>query len=131
MKANSNYSMILAGGIALLGSSLSARAGDLGGGVGSFASGSAGDAAGVIEFCLKNNYLSGDAAASMEDKLIGKAGIGGSKESKDDGGFGDGAKGLLKTGDGKSVDLAGMGNLKKSMTKKACDSVLDNAKSLL
>lgn len=94
----------------------------------SLASGSAGNAAGVIEFCIKNNYLGGDAAASMKDKLMGKVGGG---NSGDDGGYGDGAKGLVKTGDGKSVDLAGMGKLKSSVTKKACAAVLDHAKSLL
>jgi hypothetical protein len=131
MKAKSLFSMFLGSTVMFFGAAQAGGLGDLaGGGAGSFASGSAGNAAGVIEFCVKNNYLSGDAAGSMKDKLMGKAGIG-KPETTDDGGFGDGAKGLLKTGDGKSVDLAGMGGLKKSMTKKACDSVLDNAKSLL
>lgn len=131
MQANSVYAAILCSAL-LAATAQAGGLGDLaGGGMGSFASGSAGNAAGVIEYCVKNNYLGGDAASSMKDKLMGKAGLGGGKETKDDGGFGDGAKGLLKTGDGKSIDLAGMGGLKKSMTKKACDSVLDNAKSLL
>ena len=43
----------------------------------------------------------------------------------------DGAKGLLKTGDGKSVDLGQIGSIKESATKKACKSVLDHAKSFL
>lgn len=95
----------------------------------SLASGSAGNAAGVIEFCIKNNYLSGDAASSMKDKLMGK--VGGGSDSGDDGGYADGAKGLVKTGGGKSVDIAGMGKLKSSVTKKACGAVLDHAQSLL
>lgn len=111
MKANSVYAVIFRGGLTLL-LAATTQAGDLGGlaggGMGSFASGSAGNAAGVIEYCIKNNYLSGDAAASMKDKLMGKAGIGGGEKKDDDGGFGDGAKGLLKTSDGKSIDLAGM-----------------------
>ncbi len=50
--------------------------------------------------------------------------------------YADGAKGLVKTGDGKSIDLGSLGGgqlggLKDSLTKKACASVLDHAKSLL
>jgi hypothetical protein len=116
--------------------------GDLAGGadLSSLASGSAGNAAGVIEYCMKNNYLGGDAASSMKDKLMGKVG-GDSKDAASDEGFVDGAKGLVKTKDGKSVDLANLGgsmggmsgvsDMKSKATKKACSTVLDHAKSLL
>lgn len=96
----------------------------------SAASGSLGNAAGIVEFCFKNNYLSGDAASSVKDQLMGKLG-GESESDKDKSDYADGAKGLLKTGDGGSFDLAKMGDLKKSVTKKACSSVLDHAKSFL
>jgi hypothetical protein len=96
----------------------------------SLASGSAGNAAGVVEFCVKNNYLDGDAASSVKDKLMGKLGAGDSSDA-DKADYADGAKGLVKTGDGNSVDLAKVGGLKESLTKKACASVLDHAKSLL
>ena len=123
---------LAAAGIALAGTS---NAGGLGGLVGgtdlsSAASGNLGNAAGIVEFCIKNNYLSGDAASSMKDKLMGKLG-GDSESDTDKAGYADGAKGLLKTGDGGSFDLAQMGGLKKSVTKKACSSVLDHAKSFL
>jgi hypothetical protein len=132
-KANS----IILGAISLFGFSAAVTAGGLGdmaggGSMSSLASGSAGNAAGVIEFCIKNNYLSGDAASGMKDKLMGK--VGGGADSSDDGGYGDGAKGLVKSSDGKSVDLAnlgGMGGMKAKMTKQACGAVLDHAKSLL
>jgi hypothetical protein len=84
----------------------------------------------VIEFCLRNNYLSGDAASSMKDKPMGK--MGGSKGSQqDEAGYTDGAAGLLATGDGRKIDLAKMGGLKESLTKKACESVLEHAGSML
>jgi hypothetical protein len=96
----------------------------------SLTSGSTGNVAGIVEFCIKNNYLGGDAAGSVKDQLLGK--LGGSDESETDrAGYADGAKGLLKTSDGKSVDLADMGGLKGKMTEKVCSSVLDQAKSLL
>jgi len=126
---------LAAAGIALAGTSSAGGLGGLGGLAGggdlsSAASGSLGNAAGIVEFCFKNNYLSGDAASSVKDQLMGKLG-GDSESDKDKSDYADGAKGLLKTGDGNSVDLAQMGNLKKSVTKKACSSVLDHAKSFL
>jgi len=128
----------------LLGSALCATAfagglGNLGGLAGgdmsSLASGSAGNAAGIIEYCVKNNYLGGDAVSSMKDKLLGKAGLG--TDDKDQG-FSDGENGLVQTSDGKSIDLGklggdmgGIGDMKAKLTKKACGAVLDHAKSLL
>ncbi len=100
------------------------------GGGGDLASGSAGNAAGVVEYCIKNNFLSGDAASSMKDKLMGKIG-GDNKSEQDKAGYSDGAPGMLTTGDGQKIDLAKMGGLEKSITKKACASVLDHAKSML
>ena len=91
------------------------------------ASGSAGNAAGVVEYCMKNNFLGGD-AGGIKDQLMGKVTGGGETEKND---YADGAKGLLKTGDGKSVDIGQLGSMKESVTKKACKSVLDNAKSFL
>lgn len=138
MKSTTTLSMLLGAGIAMLGVCAPLGAQDLGalkglaggGDLSSMASGSAGNAAGVIGFCMKNNYLGGDAASSVKDKLMGK--LGGDDESEQDkADYADGAKGLLKTGDGKSLDLAQAGGLKKSLTKKVCASVLDHAKSLL
>ena len=40
--------------------------------LGQLGAGSAGNAAGVIEFCIRNNYLSGASAASVKDRLLGK-----------------------------------------------------------
>ena len=138
MTSIKKFSMTLGGSLLLLGLAGGASAQDLGalkGGAGgdmsSMAAGSAGNAAGIIEFCVKNNYLSGDAASSMKDKLMGKMGGGTDESAQDKTDFSSGAAGMLKTGDGKSVDLAQMGSLKKSVTKKACASVLEHAKSLL
>ncbi|HEY0231539.1 MAG TPA: DUF2501 domain-containing protein [Dokdonella sp.] len=143
MKSTHALSMLLGGSIALLGFFDSATAQDLGalkdaaGGTdfSSLASGSAGNAAGVVEFCVKNNFLGGDAASSVKDKLMGKV-TGSDATDTDKADYADGAKGLVKTGDGKSVDLGNLGGgqmagLKDSITKKACASVLDHAKSFL
>lgn len=106
----------------------------------SLAAGSAGNAAGVIEYCVRNNYLGGDAAGSLKDKLLGKV-TGSDATETDKSDYADGAKGLVKTGDGNSVDLGKLGGdkiggdklggMKDKLTKKACSSVLDHAKSFL
>ncbi len=94
---------------------------------GSMASGSLGNAAGVLEFCVKNNYLSGNGVTAVKDQLMGKI-PGGQPAS--DAGYVDGAKGILTSSDGKKMDLTG-GGLKAELTKKACDFVLNQAKSML
>ena len=95
--------------------------------LGSMASGSLGNAAGVLEYCLKNNYLSGDAASSVKDQLMGK--IPGGKPASD-AGYVDGSQGILTGSDGKKMDLTG-GGLKQELTKRACDFVLKQGKSMI
>lgn len=82
-----------------------------------------GNAAGVLQYCIKNNYLGGD-AASVKDKLLAK--ITGQKQQET--GFANGAKGLLKGGNGKSLNFK---MLSSKVKEKACDYVLKNATSLI
>jgi hypothetical protein len=106
--------------------------------VSSLASGSAGNAAGVIEYCMKNNFLGGD-AAGVKDQLVGK--LGGEDKAKADPGYTEGLKGMVAGGDGKGTDLSSLGggdatggalgDMKGKLTEQACSAVLDNAKSLL
>ncbi len=91
---------------------------------------SAGNAAGVLEFCMKNNYLAGGDAQAMKDQLLGKIGGGSTQKAKSDSGYLAGLQGMLNGSDGKSVDLSG-GGLKEELTRKACDQVLKHAKSFL
>ena len=86
--------------------------------------------AGVLQFCIKNNYLSGGGARSVGSSLLSKVGGG-----HGDSGFASGASGALQTGHGSTFDLAGGGGggggLKAQATHKVCDLVLQHAKSLL
>ena len=82
-----------------------------------------GNAAGVLQYCVKNNYLGSD-AASVKDKLLSK--ITGQKQQQT--GYANGAKGLLQGGDGKSLNLKAVSGKLKT---KACDYVLKNASSLV
>ena len=99
-----------------------------GGALSSLSSGSTGNIAGVLQFCIKNNYLSGNGVSSVKDKILGK--IPGN-QPKSDPGYLDGAKGILDGGDGKKLSLGGEGGLKAQVTKKVCDQVLSQGKSLL
>jgi hypothetical protein len=95
----------------------------------SLSSGSAGNAAGILQFCIGNNYLTGNAATSMKDRLVSK--IGGADAAQQDTGYTSGTQGNLIGRDGKSLDIAKMGSLESNLTQKACSAVLDHASSLL
>lgn len=110
--------------------SVKGQMGGLGGGdLSSLSAGSAGNAAGVLQFCIKNNYLNGGDAAAVKDKLMEKL-PGGSSKAESDSGYTSGVQGILKGSDGKSMDLSG-GGLKKEITRQACDQVLKQGKSFL
>lgn len=142
MKTHRFTSTVLAGGLALLACSGLATAQDLGslksmvGGGSSFTSGSTGNVAGIIGYCVKNNYLGGTDASSVQSKLLGK--LGGEQQAQGDSGYQAGLKGMLLGKSGQSTNLAesgggmaGMGDMKSKMTQKACGMVLKQGKSLL
>jgi|ERR1700688_2151023 hypothetical protein len=109
-------------GLSSLGSMGSALTGQ------SMTSGSTSNVAGVLQFCIKNNYLSGNGASSVKDSLMSK--LGGTSAASSDSGYTDGANGLLKSGNGQQLDLSG-GGLKQQVTKQVCDKILSQGKSLL
>ena len=90
----------------------------------SMGQGTIGNAAGVLQYCVKNNYLSADAAGGVKDKLMGM--ITGQKQQQT--GYANGAQGMLMGDDGKSLNLKGISGKLKT---KACDYVLKNASSLV
>ncbi|OAK58941.1 hypothetical protein A3K87_26760 [Variovorax paradoxus] len=105
------------------GSSLGGLGSNLGFKMPAIGSSTIGNAAGVLQYCVKNNYLGGD-AASVKDKLLAK--ITGQKPQET--GFANGAKGLLKGGDGQTLNFK---ILSSKLKTKACDYVLKNATSLI
>lgn len=88
-------------------------------------SASAGNVAGVLTFCMKNNYLGNNGVAGIKDKLLGK--LGGQKEAVVDPGYADGVKGIIGGGNNK-LDLS---NMRQQITDKACEKVLEYGKSML
>jgi len=92
------------------------------------ASGSMGNVAGLLQYCIGNNYLSREGAGSVKDQLMGKLPGGSPTQDK---GYQEGMKGLLRGSNGNAMDLSGGGGLKAEITKKACDTILAQAKSFL
>ena len=112
---------------------LGSLGGKLGGGMlpGGGSSGSMGNVAGILQYCVKNNYLGGDSGASgIAGKLLGKT-QGGSSNSD----YLSGAKGILHGSNGQTTDLNSVGggnsDLKSKLTTKACGVVLNQGKSFL
>ena len=82
--------------------------------------------AGVLQYCVRNNYVSGTSASSVKDSLVSKVtGPGRAPDSQ----FRQGSSGVLDTGNGSNFSLGG--GIKKQVTKKVCDLALSHAKSLL
>lgn len=93
------------------------------------ASGTASNAAGVITYCMKNNYLNPNKATQVKDQLLGKLGLGTQKqEAPKDQGYLNGLGGMITGSNGQTFS---MDKLKGDLKEKACDFVLDNAQSLL
>jgi hypothetical protein len=100
---------------------LSALGGLLGGALPNIASVGAGNAAGVLSYCVKNKLVNATSATSILGKLTGKPGV---KESS---GFKLGQTGTIQT-DRSALSLDGF---KAKAKTKACDLVLNHASGLL
>ncbi|RUL61538.1 DUF2501 domain-containing protein [Dyella dinghuensis] len=100
----------------------------------SMQSGSMGNVAGLLQYCVKNNYLGGASGASgIQSQLLGKMHGQSSTPPTSDPGYTSGANGILQGGNGKTMDLSSVGggssDMKSKITTKVCDSVLKQGKS--
>ena len=106
------------------------------GSLSSITSGSTGNVAGIIEYCMKNNYLNADNASSVgnassvRNQLMGRMTGGGNQSAESNPDYISGAKGIVTSSGGQSVDLS-MAGLKDKAVKKVCEKILDQGKSLL
>ncbi|WP_243040477.1 DUF2501 domain-containing protein [Dyella sedimenti] len=124
-------------------------------GGGSMTSGSMGNVAGLLEYCVKNNYLGGNSgAAGIKDQLLGKMGGGsssdgsgrgssgagdmlgeltgnkhksssGSGNPSSDPGYLNGAKGILQGSNGQTMDLNSLGGGSSDVKSKLTTKVCD------
>ena len=114
------------------GMSLSSLSGLMEGGDKALSSGTMTNAAGILQYCVKNNILSGNVTETVKSKLSDKLGVtgAGNAGSKD---YQQGVSGLLNTGEGKKLDLNNLGSspMTETIKKKACDLVLEQGKSFI
>ena len=87
-------------------------------------SGMASNAAGVIQYCIKNNYLNADAAGGIKNRLLSAL----TGQPAQDPGYQQGEQGLLSGNNGQSFNL---NSVTDKLKTKACDFVLDHAKSMI
>jgi hypothetical protein len=81
--------------------------------------------AGVLQYCMQNQYIAGGSATAIKDALMSRVIGAGPANSQ----FNAGTNGML-VGGGGSLSLDG-GGTKEQMTKKVCELVLQHARSLL
>lgn len=88
--------------------------------------------AGLLQYCVQNNYLdgsSGNAASSVKQSLLSKF-TGSAADPTANANFTSGSNGVLDTGNGQSTTLGGTG-IKAQVTQKVCSEVLSHGKSML
>ena len=103
--------------------------GAAGGGVPSVGAASLGNIAGVLQYCISNNYFGGNAgaAAPVQQSLLGK--LGGAGQAAGNSDYTSGASGLLQTGGGQTTSLGS--SLLAPLAQQVCSMVLQRAQSLL
>lgn len=120
------------GGDSSGGMSLSSLTGLLNGGDKALSSSSMTNAAGILQYCVKNNVLSANGAEGVKDQLLSKLDITSTENAKSQD-YQQGLGGLLQTGEGKSLDLNSLGTsqITEKVKQKACDLVLKQGKSFI
>lgn len=114
------------------GNSLGALTGLLNGGSQSLSAGTMTNAAGVLEYCVKNNIVDNN-VSSVKDKLLGKLGLADTQKQQETTDYKQGLMGLLNTGNNQQVNLKALGEtpMGKKVKTKACDLVLKQGKQFI
>ncbi|AHM75926.1 DUF2501 domain-containing protein [Yersinia hibernica] len=113
-------------------SSLSSLTGLLNGGDKALSASTMTNAAGILQYCVQNNVLSANGTTAIKDQLMSKLGITSTENAKSQD-YQEGLGGLLKTGDGKNLNLNDLGSeqITEKIKTKACDLVLKQGQSFL
>lgn len=93
--------------------------------------GSAGNVAGVLQYCIQNNYVNRakDRANSLKEGLLNVAGLQNNPAPQtSNSNYANGLAGILVGGEGEQFDF---GKIQANLKEKACDYVLEQAPSLL
>lgn len=97
------------------------------------AAGTASNAAGVLTYCVKNNYLNPDKAGAVANQLLTSLGLttaqsAAAPATTQDQGYLNGVAGMIVSPTG---ELFSLDAIKGNVKDKACEFVLNNAKSFL
>lgn len=113
-------------------SSLASLSGLLNGGDKTLSSSSMTNAAGVLQYCVKNNLLSASGTSALKDQLLGKLGITSTADAKSQD-YQEGLGGLLTTSKSGQLNLNDLSNsqLGHKVKTKACDIVLKQSKNFI
>ncbi|HVY14760.1 MAG TPA: DUF2501 domain-containing protein [Rhodopila sp.] len=85
-----------------------------------------GNTAGVLQYCVQNNYLGAGAADPVRQSLLNHV-----PGQSGDSSYDQGSHGMLQTGGGQTFSLGGTDSFKRQLTQKLCSQVLEHGKSLL
>jgi hypothetical protein len=91
--------------------------------------GSMGNAAGILGYCVKSNYLGGGDAIPVRDQLMGKLAASSGQPAESNPDYINGTNGILSGSSGQTLDLSTAG-LKAAAAKHLCGKILDQAKSM-
>ncbi|UYA61126.1 Putative glycoprotein/receptor [Pectobacterium sp. F1-1] len=105
---------------------LSGLAGLLNGGNQALSAGSMNNAAGILQYCVKQKLVSATNTENIKNQLLDKLGLTSQQEKQQQTDYTQGLAGLLNTRDGKQLNLNNIGNtpLAEKVKTKACDIVL-------
>ncbi|MBP2169592.1 high-affinity Fe2+/Pb2+ permease [Erwinia toletana] len=114
------------------GTSLSSLSGLLTGGDKAVSANSMTNAAGVLEYCVKNNVVDNN-VSSVKNQVLGKLGLNTQQEKTQQTDYQQGLMGLLNTGNGQQLNLKSLGDTEmgKKVKTKACDVVLKQGKNFI
>ncbi|MCU5773697.1 DUF2501 domain-containing protein [Erwiniaceae bacterium BAC15a-03b] len=114
------------------GTSLSSLSGLLTGGDKAVSANSMTNAAGVLEYCVKNNVVDNN-VASVKNQVLDKLGLNTQQEKTQQTDYQQGLMGLLNTGNGQQLNLKSLGDTEmgKKVKTKACDVVLKQGKNFI
>lgn len=114
------------------GMSLSSLTGLLNGGTQSLSADNMNNAAGILQYCVKQKLASATNAENVKNQIMNKLGLD-TEQQKQDTNYLDGLQGLLKTKDGQQLNLNNIGStpLAEKVKSKACDLVLQQGLNFL
>ena len=114
------------------GLSLSSLSSLLNGGDKAVSSTSMTNAAGIMEYCVKNNVIKNN-ATSIKDQVLSKLGLESTTEQAQQTDYQQGLMGLLNTGSGQQLNLKSLSStpIGEKLKTKACDVVLKQGKNFI